>query len=234
MWVREAFESMTRHSEAGARTDDARTPATDPGPATIRLLLLGLAGLLAWLLSDVLLLIFVGLLMGTALDALATPVANRTPLPRRLVLVLVAVTLLTGAGAAAVLIVPRVAGQADQLWSAVIGTAEAASDAMSRWGWPDVELDDASDIDRGRMIEMVQEIGGRLAGMTVTTLGVLGGLFVAMAIGLLQRSTRRFTAVDFSNCFPRDKRNGRPRSSGRPRPCAGGLSDNSSRWSCWG
>jgi len=80
-----------------------------------RVLIIALAGLLVWMLSDVLLLIFVGLLLGIALDALATPVARRTPLPRKLTLVLVALMLVTGLGAFAAVIVPRAVGQIDQL-----------------------------------------------------------------------------------------------------------------------
>jgi predicted PurR-regulated permease PerM len=149
-----------------------------------RVLIIALAGLLVWMLSDVLLLIFVGLLLGIALDALATPVARRTPLPRKLTLVLVALMLVTGLGAFAAVIVPRAVGQIDQLWNVVAEAVEAAGDTVTSWGWPDVELDDASDISQGRLLEVMQGIVGQLAEITMTAIGFVGDLFVATAIGL--------------------------------------------------
>lgn len=81
-------------------------------------------GLLIWLTSSVLLLIFAAIVLATALDTLARLAAGITRLPHRAALTLVLLVLAALTGLGGYLLAPPLIDQIDQLWRALSGVAE--------------------------------------------------------------------------------------------------------------
>jgi predicted PurR-regulated permease PerM len=168
---------------AAGRSLAPRPPARE-GIGADRVLLLALAGVFVWLVGDVLLMVFTGILVAVGLDGLARALAERTPLKRGLALVVVGVAASATLVGLGVLIVPRVTGQIDQLWSLIINAVESGRAAISRWGWPEqlVDLEDGSGQDR--LMDFAGSLAGRVAGMTMAAIGIVGGFFVVITIAI--------------------------------------------------
>jgi predicted PurR-regulated permease PerM len=103
-----------------------------PDPYTRRVIVavaLGAFAFILWQLRDVLPLLFGGIIVATALRALADAVSRVTPLPARAALVGVVVALLGVAGVGVWLIGAQLAGQLAGLWQAW----PQAFDAAAQW-----------------------------------------------------------------------------------------------------
>jgi predicted PurR-regulated permease PerM len=168
-------------------TERSRVRADDAGPGTDRVLLLGLillvTGVLAWLAGDVLLVVFAGILLAVALDGMASGLSRLTGLPQKAALVLVALASLAAVAGVAVLVVPTVVGQIDDIRRLFVSAAESGRATLARWGWAE-ELADLAEVDSQQVIDMAGGVAGRVAGMTLTAFSVAASLFVALAIAI--------------------------------------------------
>lgn len=180
--------------QSGPRTrhEEMRQDPPGGGPGTDRVLLVALvlsvSWILLWLAGSVLLVIFAGILFGIGIDGLAAPLARWTGLPRKLWVVIVTVSLIGAFAGFAVFIIPEVVGQIDQiqdLFSAILDTARTRLDS---WGWPG-EMLTADNVDQDRIIDIAGGILGSVASTTMGAAGVVGGLFVVLAIAF-------FTSLD--------------------------------------
>lgn len=146
--------------------------------ADMVLLAIGLV-VLVWLLGDVLLLVFAGILLAIAIDGLAMPVAERSPLPRGwavLAVVVLLALLLIGAG---FLIVPQFLEQIGALWQRLEELGGQAQQILQRYPWLERLLE--GDGEGGGA---PGQIAGRLATATMTLLGALASLGIVVVIGL--------------------------------------------------
>jgi predicted PurR-regulated permease PerM len=144
--------------------------------ADIVLLAIGVLALV-WLIGDVLLLIFAGILLAVAIDGVASPLAERSPLSRgwAIAVVLVGVVLLLAL--AGLLIVPQFLEQIGAIWDRLTELVAQFQQAMGRY--PVLEQMFAGQEDDG-----VREIAGQLATATMTVLGALASLLIVVVIGL--------------------------------------------------
>jgi predicted PurR-regulated permease PerM len=180
---------VTERSELRAeRRETAPAAGPDAGHVLLVALVLALAGISLWLAGDILLVIFAGILIAVGLDGLASGLSRQTGLPRTLALVVTSLALLAGLAGLAVLVVPRVVGQIDQITELFSTTFEAARATLNSWGWPE-DVVDVAEVDQDRIMDLAGGVAGRVAGMTMTAIGILGSLFVVIAIAL-------FTAYD--------------------------------------
>jgi predicted PurR-regulated permease PerM len=146
-------------------------------------LVLALAGVLLWLAGDILLVIFAGVLLAVALEALGKGLAGHTGLPRKVALTIAAVALFGTLAALAILIMPRVIGQIDQIRDLFGSVFDAARTTLNSWGWPE-EVVTLDEIDQERVMDVASGIAGRLAGITMGAIGVAGSSLVVIAIAL--------------------------------------------------
>lgn len=165
------------------RREQAPPTASGSGPGTDRVLLvavvLSVAGLLLWLAGGVLLVIFAGVLFAIGLDGLASPLARFTGIPRKLAVVIVSLALLAAGAGLAVLIVPRVVGQIDQIQDLFVSIFNAAQARLDSWGWPE-ELMTADEVEQERIFDLAGGLLGQMATMTMGAAGVVGTLFVVI------------------------------------------------------
>jgi predicted PurR-regulated permease PerM len=154
--------------------------------ADVVLLAIGL-GLLLWLTGHVLLVVFAGVLLAVALDALGTLVSRYTPLPRgwAVVAVMVALVLLLGAGALA--IVPQFMEQLGQIWERLSALAGQAQRAVERYPWMQQMLgmggEQGGENGQG-MGGAAGNVAGHVATATMTILGTVGTVIVVVVLGL--------------------------------------------------
>jgi predicted PurR-regulated permease PerM len=148
-----------------------------------RVLLLGLGGVFLWLAGDVLLVVFAGLLLAVGIDGLANGLSGRTRLRRGVSFFVVVALLLGLIAAAGALIVPQVMGQVGDLVELFVKAFESARTTIQRWGWPE-EVLSVEAIGQGGIMDTAGAVAGRLAGITVATLGAVGTVIVALTIAL--------------------------------------------------
>ena len=133
----------------------------------------GLIGLLIWLLSDIVLLIFLAVLLAAMLDGMASWLHRRTRLPRRVALAVVTVLLLALAGGVAYWAGPRFVNEGQQLWSQFSGEIGAL---RQRFGTGAA----------GHLLGLSPAGGvlGSARGVLSSTLGVLGSAFVVLVAAI--------------------------------------------------
>jgi predicted PurR-regulated permease PerM len=178
-----------------ARDEPRAQPAPTTAPAgewrwlrTDTILLAIGIGVLLWLTGEVVLMIFAGVLLAVALDALGTPVSERTPLSRgwAVVAVVIALALLLGAGA--LVIVPQFMQQLGEIWERLTEFADQAREALQQYPWVQQLLGMGEQGEQGGSNEQVMGVAGDIAGQvataTMTILGAVGTVLIVVVIGL--------------------------------------------------
>jgi predicted PurR-regulated permease PerM len=155
-----------------------------PETMTTALLRVGLVAalvLLAWWLTEVLLLAFTGILIAVLLRAPADWLSARTRLSPNLSLALVLIVLVLVIGGVGASIAPEVGRQFDQLIAELPGAAREVTASLEQYGWGQWLL--ARFENAGEMLERAGAMQG--AGRALTsTFGVLAGLFVIAVVGI--------------------------------------------------
>lgn len=144
----------------------------------IRLALIGIAVVLVWRLSDVLLLLFAAALIASVLRGLADWLAAKLHAPRQLMLAAVALSLTALVVAAAYWIGPALVGQANDL---VNRLTTQLHNMQGHFGGSPVgrvakHLTSATGLGNGMM--------GYMYSFATTTLGTIGSLFVVIVVSL--------------------------------------------------
>lgn len=155
-----------------------------------------------WQVLDVLLLLFVGLLMGLFLSTLADWLHQHARLPRGVALALVVLTLFGAIVLAVWLSGPALAEQADQLREQIPSAVDRLRERVARYDIGQQLLDDLPDpgklfSDRGAFLT-------RATGIVSGALGALGTLFVIVLfgifIGIATWAVLRFLGVPVAAC----------------------------------
>jgi predicted PurR-regulated permease PerM len=136
-------------------------------------------GLLVWLTGPVLLMVFAGILLAVALDALAAPIVQRTRVARSWALVGVVLALIVLLGGAAMLIVPQFLEQLGQIVEQLSDLVGQAQLVVERYPW----MEDMLGIDEEEGIGL-REVAGQVAVVTVTAVGAIASLLIMIVIGL--------------------------------------------------
>jgi len=138
-------------------------------------------GLVFWIVGDVLLLVFGGLLMAVGLDGLARTVSRHTPLPRPWSLVVVLVVSLTSLAWLAMYMATPLLDQFDELWSRTADSIDDVIEWLSQFGWAQQWFGDGNS---GQLADAAGTLVDHAAKATMLLLGALSSLVVLLAIGL--------------------------------------------------
>lgn len=160
-------------------------------------------GVLLWLLGDVLLMVFAGVLLAIALSALADGLLYWIPVPRSLSLFIVILLLGMGLVGLGVLVVPQAI---EELGTLVQRLLEIGG-SVQRWvqDLPVFSGDggNAADDDGGSgVIGTVQDAAGAAAGVVIGVLGILGTTIVVIVIGVFMAADPRLYVVGFLKLVP--------------------------------
>jgi predicted PurR-regulated permease PerM len=173
---------------------------------TDTILLAGGLLLLAWLIGDVLLLVFAAVLIAVGLDAAAVALAQRTPLRRGWALVLVTIgvfALLAGVGA---LTMPQFIQQLGELRDSLV---EFVDDASAYFGTAAEEaeaiLGDMDDEAQG-MMGSAGDILAQAAAWGMTTLGALTSLILLVVLALFLAADPALYRDGLLRLVPQDRR----------------------------
>ena len=168
-------------------------------------------GILLWLVGDVLLMVFAGVLLAIALSALAEGLAYWVPVRRGLCLFIVALLLGTGLVVLGFMVVPQAI---EELGTLVQRLMEIAG-SVQLWvqdqpvfaGDGDGNFrDDGGD----GAIGTVQDAAGAAAGVVIGVLGAAGTTVVVIVIGIFMAADPRLYIIGFLKLFPQEAR---PRAS---------------------
>jgi predicted PurR-regulated permease PerM len=180
---------MSARDEPRAHAAPTTAPAGEWRWLRTDTILLAIAiGVLLWLTGEVLLMIFAGVLLAIALDALGTLVSQHTPLSRgwAVVAVVIALALLMGAGA--LVIVPQFMQQLGEIWERLSEFADQAQRALQQYPWLQQILGMGEQGGQGGQNEQAMgaagEIAGQVAAATMTILGAFATVLIIMVIGL--------------------------------------------------
>ncbi len=145
---------------------------------TMALALLGVLGLLLWVLIDVLLMLFLGVLLAITLRFAAGQVQRLTPIPHPWSLGVVLAIALVLLGLSLVLLVPAVIGQFGDLVEQVETALVSLQDFITSGPWsdhmPPEVIDDLNDTSN---LPSIQNTLNRLTGAFAEGFGILANLF---------------------------------------------------------
>lgn len=142
-------------------------------------------GLLLWLTAEVLLVVFAGILLAIALDALATPVCEHTRLSRRRAFAAVVVALVLLFGAGGMLIVPQFVQQFGEIWLRLLELGRQAQQALQQHPWAQQLLGPGEQVGANGWAGGVVDIAGQVAVAMTTVLGVIAAAIVVAVLGVL-------------------------------------------------
>lgn len=147
------------------------------GSATAAVLLL----VLLWFTTEVLLLMFAGVLAAVFLRGLSHALSKRTGLSEGWSSAIVLTLLVLVAVLGGWLLVPRLASQVDELWTSLGGSFQQVNENLARYEWGRRLLNQAPDF-----YELSQNANlfSRISGVFSTTLGVLANTILVAFIGL--------------------------------------------------
>jgi predicted PurR-regulated permease PerM len=168
----------------------------------IVLLALGL-GLLLWLIGEVLLMVFAGVLLAIALSALADGVTHWTPIPRGLSLFIVTLSLGAALVGLGFLVVPQAI---DELGTLVLRLMEIAGN-VQQWvqDLPVFEGNGdsvAEDEGGNGAMGTIQDAAGAAAGVVMGVLGAIGTIIVVIVIGIFMAADPRLYIEGFLKLVP--------------------------------
>ena len=159
-------------------------PSTGTRRSLHALAVVAVLGLLLWVLGglfDVVLLVFVGSLIGLFLHGIGSWLARKTHLPERLWVAVFCLAILGLAVLTGWLAAPSVANQGDALTETLPRAFEKATEPFERHGWGRALLKRARH--PGEIIAR-RETWSNAGGVLFATLGVGGSLIVVLFIGL--------------------------------------------------
>ncbi|HET6522115.1 MAG TPA: AI-2E family transporter [Geminicoccaceae bacterium] len=173
---------------------------------------IGLALLLLFFGTEVLLLAFAGVLLAVLLRTPADWLSGRTGLPEGISLALVTLLILAAFAAVGWFTVPRLIEQAGQF------TERAAQAIETLDGWLR-----SLGVNLQRLVPPVETVLGRLPGIVTTTFGVLGSLFVVVVVAIYMAAHPAMYADGLVRLFPVGRRR-------RVRALLGELGHTLRRW----
>ena len=160
----------------------SREPALNSIAVTLRVALLGgLALLLIWLLSDVLLLIFAAVLMACVLHGGATKIHDWTGLSRGWALLLLIVVVLIIAGGGMWLAGPKIANQSAQIAQNFVQEGDQLKQYVLGTSWGKQLADKAGDTSGWSILS---KIGGYVPTVANSFLGIGSSLVILIATAL--------------------------------------------------
>jgi predicted PurR-regulated permease PerM len=171
----------------------------------IVLLALGI-GLLLWLVGEVLLMVFAGVLLAIALSALADGVAHWTPIPRGWSLFIVTLSLGAAFLGLGFLVVPQAI---QELGTLVQRLMEIAGNVQQ---WVQELPVFADDGDNGTenggngALGTIQDAAGAAAGLVMGVLGLVGTIIVVIVIGIFMAADPRLYLNGFLKLVPQSAR----------------------------
>jgi predicted PurR-regulated permease PerM len=148
------------------------------GVATAALLLLALL----WYASQVLLLVFAGVLLAVFLNGTSAWLRDHTPLSYGWALSVVVLMLLAAIALAAALIGPQVATQVNELRAQLPQALGQIEEWLAQYGWTQQVLDQAPSAEE--LAPSGSNLLRRIGGIFSTTLGALGSFVIILFVGL--------------------------------------------------
>jgi predicted PurR-regulated permease PerM len=141
-------------------------------------------GLLLWLTAKVLLVVFAGILLAIALDALASPVCQHTRLShgRAVAAVVAALVLLFGAGG--MVIVPQFMHQLGEIWLRLLELGGQAQQALHQHPWAQQFLRLGEQVGANGRAGETGVIAGHIVGAMRTVLGLIATTIVIAVLGV--------------------------------------------------
>ncbi len=160
----------------------AEPSAAGNWPRTETVLLMALVGLVVWLVGNVLLLVFAGVLLAVGLDGLASSLARHTPLPRGWALAIVGILLLGLLALIGWTVVPQFLGELDELWERMAGLLDQLRGVLENQEWANSLLSDSQE--QGRLADAAGAAMQHAATAGLAVIGVAGSLIVLIAIAV--------------------------------------------------
>lgn len=143
------------------------------------LLCLGLAAVLLWQLSDVVLILFASVLFSLLLDSLATMVGRWLRLPRALALGLVVLAVVSAILGTAWIVGPRLGNQLYDLAARLPDAVDQITEQLRQQAWGRAIVDDLPSV--GELVQLGSL--GRISGVFSTTFGALSHVVVIAVVG---------------------------------------------------
>lgn len=160
----------------------AEPGAASNWPRTETVLLMALVGLVVWVVGDVLLLVFAGVLLAVGLDGLARSVARHTPLPRGLALAIVGILLLGLLALVGWTVVPQFLGELDELWQRMAGLVNQLRGVLENQEWATSLLSDSRE--QGGLADTAGAAMRQAATAGLAVIGVFGSLIIVLVIAV--------------------------------------------------
>ena len=146
-------------------------------------LLAGLVFFLVWFLGPVLLLVFAGVLLAIAFDAVSTHLIRWTPLPRGLALTIVMVAFVLILVAAAFRVVPSFREQVGEVWAQLSDLLARALETLRDQPWSERLLGVGGDSGGQQALDPAN-VAARIAGATMTMVWAVLTAIIVFAIGV--------------------------------------------------
>jgi predicted PurR-regulated permease PerM len=145
-------------------------------------LLVALLGVVVWLIGDVLLLVFAGLLLAVGLDGLASYVKTWTRLPHGWALLVVLVLTIALVAGIATTVGVQFLGQLDRLWEQMVEFADRAVGWLLQYDWAQQLISNGEE--EAPVAEAAAAIARQAASVTMAMIGALGSLIILLAIAI--------------------------------------------------
>jgi predicted PurR-regulated permease PerM len=158
----------------------------------------------AWLLGNVLLMVFAGALIAVGLDGLASGLARRTPLSRGLALAAVGVLIFALLALFGALVAPQFAEQFRDLQDSLVDFVDAAERWFGGLGAPNM-VEDLGD-QMGEVAGSAGDVLSRVAAWGMSTLGALTSLIVILVIAFFAAADPQLYRRGFLRLIPPEKR----------------------------
>lgn len=187
------------------RRVDAVARRAPPSLTVERVLVVALAGVAIWVVGDVLLVVFAGLLLAIGLDGMAAALSRWTPIGRGWALAFVTTVLLGAIVVFFAVATPQVVGEAEELWQIILALLGGAFAWVEGAGLPVDGLIDGDTVP-GRLFDLAGALAGRVAGFTLGAVGVVAGGVLVAAIAIFAAADPDLYRRGFLALFPADSR----------------------------
>lgn len=162
-------------------------------------------GILLWLVGQVLLIVFAGILLAVALSALAAGVTHWTPIPRNWSLFIVTLALGAALVGLGFLVVPQAIeeiGTLVQRLMEIAGNVQQWVESLPVFAGDN----DAGDDGGNGAMGTFQDAAGAAAGVVMGVLGVVGTVVVVIVIGIFMAADPRLYIDGFLKLVPQQSR----------------------------
>ncbi|MEO0453893.1 MAG: AI-2E family transporter [Verrucomicrobiota bacterium] len=173
------------------------------------IIFVGVIGVILWQALDILLLLFAGLVLGVAMDALRTQIAKRTRMPRTLALVIVILLLLGGFVGFLVMVTPPLVEQIKGLGPTLTQGWTDARSYLSDFEWGQSFLESIdSFVPEGDWLQWVgdKDVWSGLGGLFSGTLGILTSILFVFLSGIYISVEPSLYLNGTLKCIPIDRR----------------------------